>query len=109
MEELGLERRYTIEIEHGSSVLLARYFDQYLIARELRFKGLSAILQNKWPAPLDISQRQCTRNRTEFGPRSPEFEDVGVHCVTAVGDDTRAPCERYGDEHGQRQQEQQID
>jgi pimeloyl-ACP methyl ester carboxylesterase len=40
MEELGLERRYTIGIEHGSSALLARYFDQYLIARELRFKGL---------------------------------------------------------------------
>jgi len=35
----------------------------------------------------DISR--LWRNRAEFGPRSAEFEDFGVHCVTAVGDDTR--------------------
>ena len=35
----------------------------------------------------DISRLR--RNRAEFGPRSAEFEDLGVHCVTAVGDDTR--------------------
>jgi site-specific DNA recombinase len=35
----------------------------------------------------DISR--LWRNRAEFGPRSAEFEDLGVHCVTAVGDDTR--------------------
>jgi pimeloyl-ACP methyl ester carboxylesterase len=40
VEEAGLERRYTIEIEHGSSALVARYFDQYLISQELRFKGM---------------------------------------------------------------------
>jgi pimeloyl-ACP methyl ester carboxylesterase len=40
VDEAGLERRYTIEIEHGSSALFARYFDQYLISRDLRFKGL---------------------------------------------------------------------
>src|SRR3984957_7604723 len=35
----------------------------------------------------DISR--LWRNRAEFGPRSAEFEDFGVHCVTAVGEDTR--------------------
>jgi DNA invertase Pin-like site-specific DNA recombinase len=29
------------------------------------------------------------RNRAEFGSRSTEFEDLGIHLVTAVGDDTR--------------------
>ncbi len=29
------------------------------------------------------------RNRAEFGPRSAELEDLGVHCLTCVGDDTR--------------------
>src|SRR6266567_2983377 len=29
------------------------------------------------------------RNRAEFGSRSTEFEDFGVHLVTAIGDDTR--------------------
>ena len=29
------------------------------------------------------------RNRAEYGPRSAELEDLGVHCVTCVGDDTR--------------------
>lgn len=35
----------------------------------------------------DISR--LTRNRAEFGPRSAELEDLGVHLVTCVGDDTR--------------------
>lgn len=35
----------------------------------------------------DISR--LWRNRAEFGPRSAELEDLGVHLVTAVGDDTR--------------------
>jgi len=29
------------------------------------------------------------RNRAEFGPRSAELEDLGIHCLTCVGDDTR--------------------
>lgn len=29
------------------------------------------------------------RSRAEYGPRSAELEDLGVHLVTAVGDDTR--------------------
>jgi site-specific DNA recombinase len=35
----------------------------------------------------DISR--LWRNRAEFGPRSAELEDLGVHCLTCVGDDTR--------------------
>lgn len=35
----------------------------------------------------DISR--LWRNRAEFGPRSAELEDLNVHMVTAVGDDTR--------------------
>jgi hypothetical protein len=35
----------------------------------------------------DISR--LWRNRAEFGPRSAELEDLRVHMVTAVGDDTR--------------------
>ena len=27
--------------------------------------------------------------RAEFGPRSAEPEDLGVHCLTCTGDDTR--------------------
>jgi pimeloyl-ACP methyl ester carboxylesterase len=40
IEETDLQRRFTIEVEHGSSALLARYFDDYLIAREFQFEGL---------------------------------------------------------------------
>jgi site-specific DNA recombinase len=35
----------------------------------------------------DISR--LWRSRAEFGPRSAEFEDLGIHLVTCVGDDTR--------------------
>ena len=35
----------------------------------------------------DISR--LTRNRAEFGPRSAELEDLRIHMITAVGDDTR--------------------
>ena len=35
----------------------------------------------------DISR--LWRNRAEFGPRSAELEDLHVHMVTCVGDDTR--------------------
>lgn len=35
----------------------------------------------------DISR--LWRNRAEYGQRSAEFEDLGVHIVTCVGDDTR--------------------
>jgi len=35
----------------------------------------------------DISR--LWRNRAEFGPRSAELEDLGIHCLTCVGDDTR--------------------
>jgi len=35
----------------------------------------------------DISR--LWRSRAEYGPRSAELEDLGVHLVTAVGDDTR--------------------
>src|SRR5581483_9150375 len=35
----------------------------------------------------DISR--LWRNRAEFGPRSAELEDLKIHMVTAVGDDTR--------------------
>jgi site-specific DNA recombinase len=35
----------------------------------------------------DISR--LWRNRSEYGQRSAEFEDIGVHIVTCVGDDTR--------------------
>jgi DNA invertase Pin-like site-specific DNA recombinase len=35
----------------------------------------------------DISR--LWRSRAEFGPRSAELEDLGVHCITCVGDDTR--------------------
>ena len=35
----------------------------------------------------DISR--LWRNRGEFGSRSVELEDLGIHCLTCVGDDTR--------------------
>jgi site-specific DNA recombinase len=35
----------------------------------------------------DISR--LWRNRAEFGPRSAELEDLGINCLTCVGDDTR--------------------
>lgn len=35
----------------------------------------------------DISR--LWRNRAEFGPRSAELEDLRIHMITAVGDDTR--------------------
>jgi site-specific DNA recombinase len=42
---------------------------------------------NPAAASEDISR--LWRNRAEFGPRSAELEDLGIHWLSAVGDDTR--------------------
>lgn len=50
---------------------------------------LSAARAGKFGVILVEDISRLWRNRAEFGPRSAELEDMGVHMVTAVGDDTR--------------------
>lgn len=50
---------------------------------------LSAARQKEFSVIVAEDISRLWRNRGEFGLRSAEFEDFGVHCVTAVGNDTR--------------------
>jgi site-specific DNA recombinase len=50
---------------------------------------LTAARAGKFDVVITEDISRLWRNRAEFGPRSAELEDLGVHCVTCVGDDTR--------------------
>jgi site-specific DNA recombinase len=50
---------------------------------------LTAARAGKFDVLLAEDISRLWRNRAEFGPRSAELEDLKVHMVTAVGDDTR--------------------
>jgi DNA invertase Pin-like site-specific DNA recombinase len=50
---------------------------------------LDAARQRKFDVVIVEDVSRLWRSRAEFGPRSAELEDLGIHMITAVGDDTR--------------------
>lgn len=50
---------------------------------------LSAARRGEFEVIVAEDVSRLWRSRAEYGPRSAELEDLGVHLVTAVGDDTR--------------------
>src|ERR1017187_6731654 len=50
---------------------------------------LAAVRRREFDVIVTEDISRLWRNRAEFGPRSAELEDLDVHCLTCVGDDTR--------------------
>jgi len=73
--------------------VVARFEDKGMSGGTADRPGYQALLTGARRKNFDVivveDISRLWRNRAEFGPRSAEFEDLGVHCVTAVGDDTR--------------------
>lgn len=73
--------------------VVARFHDKGISAGTATRPGYQALLSAARRGDFavivteDISR--LWRSRAEFGPRSAELEDLGVHCLTCVGDDTR--------------------
>lgn len=73
--------------------IVARFEDKGISGGTAQRPGYQALLAAARRHEFDIIVTEdisrLWRNRTEFGPRSAELEDLGIHCLTAVGDDTR--------------------
>lgn len=78
--------------QHGFEVVV-RFSDAALSGGTAIRPGyqemLTAARHDKFDVIVVEDISRLWRNRAEFGPRSAELEDLGVHMVTAVGDDTR--------------------
>lgn len=78
--------------QHGFEIC-ARFQDEAISAGTAVRPGYQAMLAAARAGELQVivceDVSRLWRNRAEFGPRSCELEDLGVHLVTAVGDDTR--------------------
>src|ERR1017187_7744634 len=72
---------------------VARFEDKSMSGGPAQRPGYQALLSAARAHQFDIivceDISRLWRNRAEFGPRSAELEDLGVHCLTCVGDDTR--------------------
>ncbi len=73
--------------------VVARYEDRGISGGTHSRPGYQALLAGARRHDFDVivceDISRLWRNRAEFGPRSAELEDLGVHCLTCVGDDTR--------------------
>src|SRR5580692_11874180 len=73
--------------------VVARFDDKGISAGTATRPGYQALLTAARRGDFDVIVTEdisrLWRNRAEFGPRSAELEDLGVHCLTCVGDDTR--------------------
>jgi DNA invertase Pin-like site-specific DNA recombinase len=73
--------------------VVARFADRAISGGTATRPGYQALLTAARAHEYDViiveDISRLWRNRAEFGPRSAELEDLGVHCVTCVGDDTR--------------------
>src|SRR5262249_25644377 len=81
-----------IAAREGMAVV-ARFSDEELSGGTTRRPGYQALLSAARAGPVDALITEdidrLWRNRAEFGPRSAELEDLGVHWLSCVGDDTR--------------------
>ena len=77
---------------HGLE-LVARFEDRGISAGTADRPGYQALLTAARAGKFDFivteDVSRLWRNRAEFGPRSAELEDLGVHWISCVGDDTR--------------------
>src|SRR6185437_4874265 len=73
--------------------IVARFSDQAMSGGTAQRPGYQQLLTAARAKRFDVivceDISRLWRNRAEFGPRSAELEDLGVHCLTCVGDDTR--------------------
>jgi hypothetical protein len=73
--------------------VVARFEDRGISAGTTARPGYRALLEAARRRVFDVIVTEdisrLWRNRAEFGPRSAELEDLGVDCLTCVGDDTR--------------------
>jgi site-specific DNA recombinase len=73
--------------------VVARFDDKGISGGTATRPGYQALLTAARNHAFDVivteDVSRLWRNRAEFGPRSAELEDLGVHCLTCVGDDTR--------------------
>jgi DNA invertase Pin-like site-specific DNA recombinase len=73
--------------------VVARFEDRIISGGTARRPGYQALLTAVHKREFDVivceDISRLRRNRAEFGPHSAELEDLGVHCLTCVGDDTR--------------------
>lgn len=73
--------------------IVARFEDKGISAGTHQRPGYEAMLAAARAKQFEVivteDVSRLWRNRAEFGPRSAELEDLGVHCLTCVGDDTR--------------------
>jgi site-specific DNA recombinase len=74
-------------------VVVAQFEDRGISAGTSERPGYQSLLTAARARAFDViiaeDVSRLWRNRAEFGPRSAELEDLGVHLVTCVGDDTR--------------------
>jgi site-specific DNA recombinase len=77
----------------NSLTVVARFSDAGISGGTASRPGYQAMLTAARRREFDVivveEIERLWRNRAEFGPRSAELEDLGVHCLTCVGDDTR--------------------
>jgi site-specific DNA recombinase len=73
--------------------VVARFEDKALSAGTAERPGYQAMLTAARAGQFDVIVTEdisrLWRNRAEYGPRSAELEDLGLHLLTCVGDDTR--------------------
>jgi site-specific DNA recombinase len=78
--------------EQGMTVT-ARYSDAGISGGTTERPGYQSMLEAARAGKFDLilaeDLSRLWRNRAEYGARSAELEDLGVHLVTALGDDTR--------------------
>lgn len=106
----ALYARYSTDLQRGESIddqfrecervalaqgfeVVARYSDAGISGGTADRPGYQSLLRDARGKVFDIvlaeDLSRLWRSRAEYGPRSAELEDLGVHIVTAVGDDTR--------------------
>lgn len=79
--------------QSASLIIIARFEDRGVSGGTAQRAGYQALLAGARAREFEVIVTEdisrLWRNRAEFGPRSAELEDLGVHLVTCVGDDTR--------------------
>lgn len=74
-------------------VVVARFEDRGISGGTAERPGYQGLLAAARAGEFEIliseDISRLWRNRSEYGQRSAEFEDLGLHLLTAVGDDTR--------------------
>jgi site-specific DNA recombinase len=73
--------------------IVTQYEDKGISGGTSQRPGYQAMLTAARAHEFDIiiteDVSRLWRNRAEYGPRSAELEDLGIHLLTCVGDDTR--------------------